>query len=159
MLAQFQPQTLVWFPLAFVLALVWTVAWFAFLLRRRARFGPRFPDRAQVHIIYEEAWASGNSLKSAFTRYGGANNCLRVTVTDTELWTTMPFPFCALDQITDLAHRIDREAITHVEPLFMRRVLVAFTRDDGTPGRIILRLRKREQFLRALGVTPEQDRR
>ncbi len=156
MFAQVQQQFPPYVLLLISLVAVWTIAWMGVLLWRRSRTGPRFPDHATVNVLFDESWASGNSLKNAFTRLGGANNCLRVTVTDRELWTSAVFPFSALDQTTDLLHRIDRDAITHVEPLERRRLHVAFTRDDGTPGRLVLRLRKRDRFLAAMGVTPDQ---
>ena len=117
----------------------------AFMLWRRKVRGPHFPARDEVNILFEERWTSGNSNKSLFTRLGGANNCLRVTVTEEELWITPHFPFNALAARIDLDHRVRREAITQVEPNG-RIVQVTFALDDGTERMVGLRLRNVEQF-------------
>ena len=46
-----------------------------------------FPDEAKG-VIYEEKMASGRSHKNWYSKLGGAKNCLRLVITDTELWIT-----------------------------------------------------------------------
>jgi hypothetical protein len=92
---QLQQFLIAVFPFVFVGALLWVVGCMAFVLWRRKIHGPHFPEHNKVNVLFEEIWTSGNSHKSLFTRMGGANNCLRVTVTDDELWVT-PSDFSAM---------------------------------------------------------------
>lgn len=137
------------FPFLFVAAFVWVFGCIAFMLWRHKARGVRFPNRNDVNVLFEERWASGRSYKSLFTRFGGASNCLRVTVTEDELWVTLRFPFSAMAAQLDLEHRIPRDAITKIEQNH-KIVSVVFTLDVGEERRIDLQLRKADQFLAAL---------
>lgn len=118
------------------------------LWRRKIR-GPHFPNRSEVNILFEERWTSGSSHKSLFTRFGGASNCLRVAITDDELWMALHFPFIAFSARLDLDHRICRNTITNIEQRG-KLVRVTFTLDDGDARMIALRLRNDDQFVAVL---------
>jgi hypothetical protein len=137
------------FPFLFVGGFLWVIGCMAFMLWRRKTRGPHFPDRNDVNILFEERWTSGSSHKSLFTHLGGANNCLRVTVTDDELWIAPHFPFSAFAATLDFDHRVRRDAITSVEQNG-KVVRVTFALDDGDVRLIALRLRNADRFRAAL---------
>ncbi len=116
-----------------------------YMLWRRKIRGPHFPYRNEVNILFEERWTSGRSHKSLFTRLGGANNCLRVTVTEDELWVAPHFPFSAFAAQFDLDHRVRRESITNIEQK-RKMTCVTFSIDDGNERTIDLRLRNADRF-------------
>ena len=72
------------FAAFFLFFLIWTIAWMAFFLWRRARTGPKFPRLTDVTVLFRERFASGASHLSSITRLGGAQNCLTVILTDSE---------------------------------------------------------------------------
>jgi hypothetical protein len=80
---------------------------------------------------------------------GGANNCLRVTVTDDELWVAPHFPFSGFAGQIDLDHRVLRDAITNVEQNG-KIVRVTFALDDDDERMIALRLRNADRFCEVL---------
>lgn len=133
------------FPFLLIGAFLWVFGWMAFMLWRRKIRGPHFPDRSEVNILFEERWTSGRSHRSLFTRLGGANNCLCVTVTEDELWVAAHFPFSALGAQFDLDHRIRRDAITKIEQN-RKMICISFALDDGNERRIDLCLRNLDQF-------------
>jgi len=137
------------FPFLVVGAFLWVFVCTVFMLWRRKIRGPHFPDRSEVNILFEERWTSGSSHKSRYTRLGGANNCLRVTVTDDELWVAPHFPFSAFAAQFDLDHRVRRDAITNVEQNG-RMIHVTFAVDDGVERLIVLRLRNADRFCAVL---------
>ena len=101
--------------------------------------------------------ASGNSHKSWWTRLGGARNCLRVAVTDSEVWIRPFFPFSLLAGDFDLEHRIPRSSILAAElssSSLIRSVLLDFRLADGSQRRVQLRLRDPDAFLAALKGSP-----
>ena len=61
------------------------------------RFGDRpkekFLPPKKAEIIYRESMASGRSLNNWLTRLAGASNCLRLTVTEGNLFIDTWFPF------------------------------------------------------------------
>jgi len=146
---QFQQLLIGIFPFLLVGAVVWVIGALAFTLWRRRIHGLHFPDRNDVNILFEERWTSGRSHKSLITRMGGANNCLRVTVTDDELWVVPHFPFSACAGLFDLDHRVLRDAITNVEQNG-KIVHVTFELADGEGQRMELRLRNADRFCEVL---------
>lgn len=140
----------------FVGAFLWVFGCMAFMLWRRKNREPHFPDRDEVNILFEEHWTSGNSHKSLFTRLGGADHCLCVTVTDDELWVAPHFPFSAFAAKFDLDHRVHRDTITSVEQNG-KKTRVTFAIEDGDQRTITLRLRNADRFRAALqsGVANE----
>lgn len=152
---QFQQVFWKGFPFLFAAAVVWNICAFTFLLWRRKVRGPHFPRRNEVNILFEERWTSGRSFKTFLTRIGGANNCLRVTLTDDELWVTPHFPFSALGGKFDLDHRIRRDSIVSMERN-RKMIRLSYILTDGDDRTIELRLRKADEFYRALGIeTPD----
>jgi hypothetical protein len=137
------------FAYLFVGAFLWSSFCIAFMLWRRKIRGPHFPDFTTENVLFEERRTSGCSHKSLFTRMGGASNCLRVAVTDKDLWITPHFPFSAFAAPLDLDHRIRRDSITKVERKG-RTVRITFIQDDGEERMIELRLRNADQFLAVL---------
>lgn len=130
----------------FLFALVWNVLYFTYAFRRRAKRGSLFPDRKLVTILFEERWASG---KSSAKRFGGASNCLLVTITRTELWVTPHFPFSALAAKFDLEHRIPLELVSEVRRQG-NAIDVFFSDRDGDSRSFRFRLRDPDTFLQAL---------
>lgn len=137
--------------IAGLVGMAWGVAAMAFLLWRRKVHGPHFPARDEVHVLFDERWTSGRSFKSLLTRLGGANKCLRVTVTDDELWITPHFPFSAFAATYDLDHRARRDAVRHIER-HRRNVTIDFVGADGQEHRLELRLRDADGFVAALSA-------
>ena len=137
------------FLILFAFAVLWNIVVFAFMLRRRRQRGLVFPKVADPDVIFSERFASGSSNKSWITRMGGASNCLTVIVTKTHIAITTFFPFTAFAGAYDLEHLIPIADITAMTPRG-RITDVEFQRSDGTRRKISLRLRKTEDFLRAL---------
>jgi len=99
--------------------------------------------------------ASGRSFKNFFTRNGGARNCLKVTVTNTEVWIRPFFPFAFLAPTFDLEHRIPRSRIESAligESLFTSPVNLLYRDDQARPRRLSLVLRNPEAFMQALDI-------
>jgi hypothetical protein len=116
------------------------------MLWRRKVHGPQFPSRDDVNVLFEERWTSGSSHKSLFTGMGGANNCLRIIVTDNELWIAPHFPFSAFAATFDLDHRVRCDAITNIERNG-KTVRITFVVDElGSERTLSLRLRNAERF-------------
>jgi len=130
-------------------SVAWCVGGMTYMLWRRKIRGPHFPSRDQVNVLFDERWTSGRSLKSLLTRLGGANNCLRVTVTDSELWIAPHFPFSAFGSSLDLDHRVERSAIASIK----RRgkpITVEWMTPNGEPKAVELRLRRPLEFVAVL---------
>jgi hypothetical protein len=137
------------FLLIWAAAVAWSVAAMAFMLWRRSRRGPHFPDRDDVHVLFEETWTSGRSYKTLFTRLGWANNCLRVIVTGDELWIAPHLPFSAMAWQFDLDHRIRRDAIKSIEQNG-RKVTIEFAVEEAQTRKVELKLRNPDEFLSAM---------
>jgi hypothetical protein len=137
------------FWLLYAASAAWCVIAMSYMLWRRRIRGPHFPDRRQVTVLYDEKWTSGRSLKSLFTRLCGANNCLRVTVTDQELWVTPHFPFSAFASKFDLDHRVRRGHIANVARNG-KTIVVNFAGPDEKTKSVELRLRRPDEFLSAM---------
>jgi hypothetical protein len=137
------------FLLLWTAGVVWSVGAMAFMLWRRSRRGPHFPSRNEVNVLFEEKWTSGRSCKSLFTRIGGANNCLRVVVTDDELWIAPHFPFSAFAGQCDLDHRINRATIKRIERIG-RKVTLEFAGEESQTRKVELKLRNPDGFLAAI---------
>ncbi len=133
------------------LAFLWVFGSFGMRWYRRAKRGSLFPERDSVNIRFEERWTSGRSHKSSYTKIGGASLCLRVTVTDDEVWIAPHPPFNLVEK-SDLEHRIKKETITNIATTKRGSVIVEFSRDDAELGRVELYLRRSKEFLRALDL-------
>jgi hypothetical protein len=142
-----------------MLAALMFVGKFAWLCYERVRDGIEFPELKAGEFLFHEGMASGSSCKNWWTRMGGANNCLRVTVTADEVWVRTFFPFSLLAGEMDLEHRIARRAITKAElvpGVFRSWVRLEFRLADGSVRELKLRLRSPEEFLEALRRTKAQ---
>jgi hypothetical protein len=128
------------------LALIWTIAWMAYFLWRRSRTGPQFPSLDQVTVLFRERFASGASHLTWITRLGGAQNCLSVTLTDSELWITTFFPFTAFAGFYDLEHRIPTIQLRSVQQNG-KAVTIDFDARDGDTWRVVLYLRRASEFM------------
>ena len=111
-----------------------------------ARYRPKIQ---KGDVIFEERFASGNSLKNILTRIGGARNCLRLVVTKDLLWVTSWFPFSLLTTFYDLEHVILRSRISKIEP-DSGRVLLTFADERGVSHSLMLRPKNSANFLTAL---------
>jgi len=151
-LQEFLQHNFIWLSL---FCFVWVVGGFAWRYFRHKRTGIVFPHVPPERIRFEERASSGCSHKTIFTRLGGARNCLRVTVTDAEVWIRPFFPFSILAQPFDLEHRIPRASITSVQQTqsaFVRTLLLDYRDERGQAHRLSLALREPDDFLRALSL-------
>lgn len=140
----------------FFFALVWVIGNSAWRFYRHRQRGISFPPLKSVHVRFHEGAASGNSDKNSFSRMGGARRCLRVTVTDDEVWVRPFFPFNLITE-SDLEHRIPVSSITFAQladSKLGRRVLLNFRLPDGDSRRLSLDLREPDHFLAALSLPP-----
>ena len=150
MLQQLQKVLSEAFRYLVIVAFVWAFGYMAFMFWRRRSHGPRLQNRNDANTLFEERWTSGSSHKSLFTRMGGANNCLRVTVTNDELWVTIHFPFSAFAAQFDLDHPVRCDAITKIERTG-KIVRVTFLMENcGEERTIVLRLRNADAFCNSL---------
>ncbi len=115
---------------------------------------PRFPSLRSVRVLFHEGSASGNSTRNLWTLLAGASRCLRVTVTESEVWTRPWFPFNVWPTFSNVTHRIPRDAIisAKIGNHGLRRGLMLFSFHDrkGRATLLLLRLRRPEAFLEAL---------
>ena len=139
------------FLIVFLTVLVLFIRGVALKWREHKLSSSRFPNRDSVRIIFEERWTSGCSRESLWTRLGGANKCLWIVVTDSELWVSPHWPFGFLGMPYDLEHRISKRAISKIERT-KKSVIVEFVRANGHAASLELRLRNTERFVDALGV-------
>lgn len=141
----------------FLFCFAWVLVGFTWRYFRHKRHGIAFPRLNTVRVLFHEGMASGNSDKSLFSRFGGASNCLRVTVTDNEVWVRGFVPFNLITE-SDLEHRIPRDSITSVQlansALGRRVVLLDFRLPAGGSRRLSLFLRQPERFLATLKGPP-----
>jgi len=130
----------------FAAALVVNLLGMAWILIRRIWREPLFPPRTSVTIGFEERWTSGRSFKTWLTRLGGANNCLRVTVTEDEIWVTPHVPFSLFADQLDLEHRIRIRDLTRIDPR-KRSLELEFRTATGESRTLELCLRRSAEFL------------
>ena len=123
----------------------------------RQSTGRRVKSPSKSEVVFEERNASGRSLRTWWTRLGGANNCLVVSVTHSMLLIRPFFPFnlMFLPEIFDLEHSIDLTEITNAAKhpgLFRQKVLVEF-QQGSRGGSFELKLRDPDAFLRAVELS------
>lgn len=135
---------------------VWVIAWTGASIVYRLLRRKGFSATPQGEVLFHERFGSGNSCRNLLTRMGGAQNCLLITVTDRELLIRPWFPFNTLflPEIYDLEHRIP---IAQIKSVRERRswlgglyVDIEFESSGPECHRITLRLRGKDDFLRAL---------
>jgi len=140
-----------------LISMAWPVGLFSWLFWRRHQRGSIFPEVSPQQIRFKERFASGWSHKNWRTRWGSAN-CLKITVTDEELWVVPFFPFSALAELMDLEHRVRKDDITKVTErriFFVRSFLIDFLDQDGQSHRVQIYPRRWRQFKAALGNVGE----
>jgi hypothetical protein len=136
------------------IAILWLAAVIAASIFYRRQSGKPVIPRRPPDAAFSEGFASGRRMSNLFTRLGGANNCLLVTVTPSEFMVVPRFPFNLLfmPEIFGLELRIPRSSIRSVE---RRKTFLGdwFTISffTGRPDRIALKLRDPDGFARALG--------
>jgi len=140
-------------PIAWIL--FWTMA---SLINRKIQGKPIFYSRPSS-LRFRQWNASGNSHRSWYTRLGGANGCLVVQVTESELdiHPFVPFNWFFLPEVYGLEHRIPLGQISSaaiVKKFLGRRVEVEFTTKGRVPEKVSLFLRRPEEFLAAIGHLP-----
>ena len=111
--------------------------------------GVAFPPRKEVVVVYEEKGVSGRSHKSLLTKVGGGKNCIIVTVTNSELWINVMFPFNIVAYYYDSLHRLPLSVIKKATQSG-KSVIVEFNRPDGSNGVFELLLKNPDEFIRAL---------
>jgi hypothetical protein len=121
---------------------------------RRGKGRPKIPD---FDLTFSEKWVSGCSHKNALTKIGGASNCLAVEMSRNALNIRTMFPLNMMPfEIYDLEHFISKDKIKSIQPGESDgkkgSVVIEFEAAGGSK-RIELLLRKREEFLRALGTS------
>jgi hypothetical protein len=109
----------------------------------------------EADIVFSEKWVSGSSSPSTLTKLGGAANCLSVELSKQALVIRPMFPFnlTFLPKMYDLEHFIPKNKIKRVQQADnddKGRVIIEFESASGEK-RIELSLRRRPDFLRALG--------
>jgi hypothetical protein len=123
----------------------------------RAWKGKKHLAIPEFDLKFSEKWVSGSSNKNRLTKLGGASNCLAVELSKNALVIRPMFPFnlAFLPQVYDLEHFIPTNKIKSVEPDGTGdkgRVIVEFESAGGV-NRIELSLKKRQEFLRAVGAS------
>lgn len=109
----------------------------------------QFSDIDPNSIIYSEKWASGHSLKSFITKYGGANKVLHIIITDKELIIKTGVLLAFIANIYDLLHRIPLKNIEKTERkkgLLGPRLHVHFTDQTGKKKEIVLMSKNMEEI-------------
>jgi len=149
-------------PVAFWIPLLWIAGWLAAsLFYRKLRGKPIFYARLP-NTRFRQTNASGNSHRHWFTRIGGANGCLVVQVTETELdiHPFPPFNWLFLPEIYGLEYRVPLTNVRSAElrkRFFRSCVDVVLQTDDGET-KVSLYLAHPDEFLAAIGMRSSSDR-
>ena len=154
---QIQELVLRNFGVLLVAACLWTAAKFGWHTYRNRKLGIVFPPIKSIQTKFHECFASGSSNKTFWTKFGGARNCLKVTVTESEVWIRTFFPFTLLAADLDLTHRIPKSSIISIQnsqSSFRPSLLLDFRLPDGGERRLTLRLKHPEDFLSACQGAP-----
>jgi hypothetical protein len=123
----------------------------------RAWKGKKRLNIPETDLTFSEKWVSGFSHKNFLTKHGGAANCLRVELSRNALVVRPMFPFNLMffPEVYDLEHFIPKDKIKRLQPGAedgdKGKVLIEFEGSNGEK-RIELMLRKRREFLIALGT-------
>lgn len=142
-----------WLPFVLVpIGFVWVSSYFLYAYIKRMRNHP-FPDRKTADFVFRERRASGCSDKDFMSRYGGAKNCLTVTVTKGELMIWAPDLMAAISQRIDLECRVPLGDIESVTQTGKRSVDLRYRLPDGTERTLTLWLKSLSGFVNAL--TPQ----
>jgi hypothetical protein len=138
------------------IGVLWNVVGMGWLLWKRHKKGIRMPNPRDADVVFLERFASGSSHKSFITRMGGARNCLTIIVTKTDFCITTFFPFTAFAGMYDLEHIVPLGKILKVQERG-RIVEVHFLNPSGLPAKVSLRLRRTDEFTRAIQRSPTSE--
>lgn len=114
------------------------------------------PKITKAQIVYQEWFASGFSEANILTRFGGANNCLRLIISSEFLVVTAWFPFILFTTFYDLEHVI---SLASLLPIDRKRIfgqdclMLAYQDQQGRNHKIGLMPKNWNGFLTALGQT------
>jgi len=149
-------------PVVFWIPLLWIAGWLAAsLFYRKLRGKPIFYARLP-NTRFRQTNASGRSHRHWFTRLGGANGCLVVQVTETELdiHPFPPFNWLFLPEIYGLEYRVPLTNVRSAElrKRFFRSSVDVVLRADEGETKVSLFLAYPDEFLKALGMTNWTDR-
>lgn len=100
-------------------------------------------------VLFSEKRASGYSLKSRTTRFGGAGKTLHVFVTNTELIIKSSLFMAAIAKRYDLLHRIRFENITEAtikKGILKSRLHVCFTSKNDEAHEIVIQSKRIERI-------------
>ena len=113
-----------------------------------------FPeDPASTSTVFSESFASGRSLKSWFTRLGGASNCLKVMLTRDRSIIRPLFPFLVLGPELDLVHSIPLTSLESIDKRtgsFRSCIRIRFKLPAGEQREIEIQSKKPGQLENAL---------
>lgn len=123
----------------------------------RAWKGKRELAMPEFDLKFSEKWVSGFSHQNEMTKLGGASNCLAVELSRKTLVIRPMFPFnlSFLPKMYFLEHLIPTNKIRSVQPgedNDKGRVIIEFESAGGI-NRIELSLKRRQEFLRAIGAS------
>ena len=85
-----------------------------------------FPPLNTVNVIYRDKSASGRSLHSFKTKFGGARKVLDIVVTDNEIWLKSMLLFAFIQKRNDLLHKVKLDQIKSIK-LEEKKVKLSFT--------------------------------
>jgi hypothetical protein len=143
------------FTLFFAFCLLWTLGSAAVSFGRRRTAGPVHPPYSPTDVRFVERYVSGSSDKNLFTRFGGAQNALVVTVLRDGLLVEPLrfFKWLLPPNFNDLEHYVAKKDILSVEPttsLGQSSVRIAILGKDGRSRTLQLRFRRQAEFLAAM---------
>jgi hypothetical protein len=130
----------------------WVLASVLYRLRQGKPLLPRRPRPAE----FGESWVSGRSMRNAWTRFGGARNCLQVALTHEALIVRPCFPvnLIFMPELLDLEHCIARSSILGVRRvdswLSGAEVEITFQDTDGRERQLRLFRRQADALLKTL---------
>ncbi len=115
--------------------------------------GRKLRPSPPADVTFSERGVSGFSERTLVTRAGGAWRVLMVWVTPRELVieSVSPFDVLMYGNPSDIEHVIPQAKIAALEPLGVDRVRVRFERPEGRSGSFQLVLKRRDDFVPALG--------
>jgi len=135
----------------FLIVIIWNAIMLIYLTYKRGRIPSIFPDIKLQRIIYKESFASGLNLDAKLK--GHFSRCLKLVVTDSELWLTSFYPFTLFIDKAELEHRIVRSEISLIEneKHFLHNVFtISFTDKSGQSQRIRIIPSNAKQFAKAI---------
>lgn len=111
-----------------------------------------FPRVGRGDILFRERFASGGRLDGPWFRRAAFRNCLKITLTRSELWIHSVFPFRIFDRELGMEHRIPLTRIVEVAAVDSTpgNIRIEFVDASGEPQRLGLLLRNAGTFLEAI---------